>query len=144
MDCIVNGVAKSQTRLSNFHFKIIILLNFHSILRFLKLCIRFEPCLEKSQVSESFHEYSLRVDIKEKYFLCIAVTLPITIKKEMATHSSTLAWKISWMEESGRLQSMGLQSWKQPRPGLDTELSDPTAHRGKYYAAVTQRKFCPL
>ena len=25
----------------------------------------------------------------------------------MATHSSTLAWKIPWMEESGRLQSMG-------------------------------------
>ena len=29
--------------------------------------------------------------------------------KEMAIHSSTLAWKISWMEEPGRLQSMGLQ-----------------------------------
>ena len=27
----------------------------------------------------------------------------------MAPHSSTLAWKIPWMEESGRLQSMGLQ-----------------------------------
>ena len=26
----------------------------------------------------------------------------------MAAHSSTLAWKISWMEEPGRLQSMGL------------------------------------
>ena len=26
----------------------------------------------------------------------------------MATHSSTLAWKIPWMEEHGRLQSMGL------------------------------------
>jgi len=25
----------------------------------------------------------------------------------MATHSSTLAWKIQWMEEPGRLQSMG-------------------------------------
>ena len=31
------------------------------------------------------------------------------LEKEMATHSSTLAWKISWMEEPGRLQSMGLQ-----------------------------------
>ena len=30
------------------------------------------------------------------------------LKKEMATHSSTLAWKIPWMEEPGRLQSMGL------------------------------------
>ena len=28
-------------------------------------------------------------------------------RREMATHSSTLAWKIPWMEESGRVQSMG-------------------------------------
>ena len=32
------------------------------------------------------------------------------LEKEMATHSSTLAWKIPWMEEPGTLQSMGLQS----------------------------------
>ena len=31
------------------------------------------------------------------------------LEKEMATHSSTLAWKIPWKEEPGRLQSMGLQ-----------------------------------
>ena len=31
------------------------------------------------------------------------------LEKEMATHFSTLAWKIPWMEEPGRLQSMGLQ-----------------------------------
>ena len=33
------------------------------------------------------------------------------LEKEMATHSSTLAWKISWMEEPGRLHGvcMGLQ-----------------------------------
>ena len=30
-------------------------------------------------------------------------------EKAMATHSSTLAWKIPWMEEPGRLQSMGSQ-----------------------------------
>ena len=29
------------------------------------------------------------------------------LEKEMAPHSSTLAWKILWMEEPGRLQSMG-------------------------------------
>ena len=29
------------------------------------------------------------------------------LEKEMATHSSTLAWKIPWMEEPRRLQSMG-------------------------------------
>ena len=31
------------------------------------------------------------------------------LEKEMATHSSTLAWKIPWSEEPGRLQSMGSQ-----------------------------------
>ena len=31
------------------------------------------------------------------------------LEKEMETHSSTLAWKISWTEEPGRLQSMGSQ-----------------------------------
>ena len=29
--------------------------------------------------------------------------------KDMATHSSSLAWRIPWTEESGRLQSMELQ-----------------------------------
>ena len=29
------------------------------------------------------------------------------LEQEMATHSSTLAWKILWMEEPGKLQSMG-------------------------------------
>ena len=36
----------------------------------------------------------------------------------MAPHSSTLAWKIPWMEEPGRLQSMGLR-----RVGHDRETS---------------------
>ena len=31
------------------------------------------------------------------------------LEKGMATHSSTLAWKIPWTEEPGRLQSMGSQ-----------------------------------
>ena len=31
------------------------------------------------------------------------------LEKEMATHSSTLAWKIPWTEEPCRLQSMGWQ-----------------------------------
>ena len=31
------------------------------------------------------------------------------LEKEMATHSSTLAWKIPWMVEPGMLQPMGLQ-----------------------------------
>ena len=39
------------------------------------------------------------------------------LEKDMATHSSTLAWEIPWTEKPGGLQSMGLQkSW--------TRLSD--------------------
>ena len=34
----------------------------------------------------------------------------VALEKEMAIHASTLAWKISWMEEPGWLQSMGSQS----------------------------------
>ena len=40
------------------------------------------------------------------------------LEKEMATHSSILAWRIPWTEESGRLQSMGSRS--------QTRLSDFT------------------
>ena len=39
----------------------------------------------------------------------------------MATHSSTLAWKIRWTEEPGRLQSIGLQE-------LDTTEMTEHAH----------------
>ena len=33
--------------------------------------------------------------------------LDTIMEKAVATHSSTLAWKLPWMEEPGRLQSMG-------------------------------------
>ena len=42
-----------------------------------------------------------------------------SLEKEIATHSSTLAWKFPWMEEPDRLQSMGSQS--------RTRLSDFTS-----------------
>ena len=35
------------------------------------------------------------------------------MEKEMTTHSSTLAWEITWTEEPGELQSMGSQSQTQ-------------------------------
>ena len=35
------------------------------------------------------------------------------LEKEMATHSSSLAWKIPWMEEPDKLQSMGSQRARQ-------------------------------
>ena len=38
---------------------------------------------------------------------CACYTVGPYLEKAMAPHSSTLAWKIPWMEEPGRLQSMG-------------------------------------
>ena len=38
---------------------------------------------------------------------CFTITSSLELEKAMAPHSSTLAWKIPWMEEPGRLQSMG-------------------------------------
>ena len=42
------------------------------------------------------------------------------MEKEMATHSSTLAWKIPWMGDPGRLQSMG---WQRVGHNWGTSLS---------------------
>ena len=39
----------------------------------------------------------------------IGASLVAQLEKEKATHSSILAWKISWTEEPGGLQSMGSQ-----------------------------------
>ena len=55
------------------------------------------------------------------------------LEKEMASHSSTLAWKIPWTEEPGELQSMGSQ-----RVGHDwvTSLSHCTP-------GIEHRQICP-
>ena len=50
----------------------------------------------------------------------------------MATHFGILAWKIPWMEEPGRLQSMGLQT---VRHNLATSLS--------FYSFFWRRKWQP-
>ena len=47
------------------------------------------------------HEFSFELDKLEIYIRYL--------EKEMATHSSILAWKNPWMEEPGRLQFMGSQ-----------------------------------
>ena len=73
-DCIVHGVAKSQTRLSDFHICFLLISNAFSI-----------SCI------------------------CALLGGEDLLEKEMATHSSILAQKIPWMEEPGRLQSMGSQ-----------------------------------
>ena len=42
-------------------------------------------------------------------FYLFSYSKPFDSEKAMAPHSSILAWKIPWIEEPGRLQSMGLQ-----------------------------------
>ena len=48
-----------------------------------------------------------------------------TLEEEMATHSSTLAWRVPWTEEPGGLQSMSLQragcDWAQTQKGGNQE-----------------------
>ena len=64
-----------------------------------------------------------------KYCLCCfgAAMVELNLaEKAMAPHSSTLAWKIPWMEEPGRLQSMG--SW---RNGHDWATSLSRSRIGK-------------
>ena len=51
-------------------------------------------------------------DIKTRVW-CLGQEDPL--EKEMATHSSILAWRIPWTEEPGRLQSMGQQSQRLKR-----------------------------
>ena len=60
--------------------------------------------------------------------LSILYILVCILAKAMAPHSSTLAWKIPWMEEPGRLQSMG--SWR-VRHDWATSLSLFTFMRGE-------------
>ena len=45
--------------------------------------------------------------VQETWVLSLGWEDPL--EKEMATHSSILAWKIPWMEERGRLQATGSQ-----------------------------------
>ena len=57
------------------------------------------------------------------------------LEKEMATHSSALAWKIPWTEEPGRLQSMGSQrvghNW-----ASNTQEFDEESRRGIIFSIL--------
>ena len=60
-----------------------------------------------------YHIYTYRASVKnspamqETWIQCLGQEDPL--EKEMATHSSTLAWEIPWTEELGGPQSMELQ-----------------------------------
>ena len=67
------------------------------------------PNLENSAVATGLEKVSFHSNAKECSNYCtIALNSHASTEKAMASHSSTLAWKIPWTEEPGRLQSMGL------------------------------------
>ena len=78
------------------------------LLRFLLLCSVL--CLPKGFPGSSGVRISLPMEetqeMQEKWVQCLGQE--DTLEKEMATHSSILAWRIQWTEEPGGLQSMGL------------------------------------
>ena len=51
--------------------------------------------------------YTKMIRIGQKEYREFAWEYSASSEKEMAMHSSALAWKIPWIEEPGRLQSMG-------------------------------------
>ena len=59
-------------------------------------------------MNEFAWEYKHFPTIQETWVQSLGQEDPL--EKEMATHSSTLAWKIPWTEEPGRPQSMGSES----------------------------------
>ena len=65
-----------------------------------------EP-LGKPQNSDVLKPVCVNLDRPWRKLCFILSDLEMLSEKTMATHSSTLAWKIPWMEEPGRLQSMG-------------------------------------
>ena len=79
-----------------------------------KLCLNFLPYKMEIMVVPTY-EISLvaqmvkRLSTMRETPWVRALGWEDPLEKEMATHSSTIAWKITWTEEPGRLQSMGLQ-----------------------------------
>ena len=62
--------------------------------------------LLKARPSTSFH---VSRETVTPLVFHISKFVPLEMEKEMETHSTTLAWKILWTEESGKLQSVGSQ-----------------------------------
>ena len=77
MDCIAHGVIKSRIRLGLIRIRALLIAP----------SVKNLPAMQETQVQFLGQEDPL--------------------EKEMATHSSILAFRISWTEEPGRLQSMG-------------------------------------
>ena len=69
----------------------------------------FIPIPEKGSAKEYSNYCTIALISHASKVMLKIVQARLQLEKAMATHSSTLAWKIPWMEEPGRLQSMGLR-----------------------------------
>ena len=64
----------------------------------LRLHVAFPLCLPVPGIPSSSYKDTSQAELE---------LTSMTLEKAVAPHSSILAWKISWVEEPGRLQSMG-------------------------------------
>ena len=70
-------------------------------------CHKESDTTERLTLLLSFYRWLKRQRI---YLSAMRETWVWSLEKEMATHSSSLVWEIPWMEDPGRLQSMGSQT----------------------------------
>ena len=68
---------------------------------------RGDDCLKTRNRVFTNQNFDLGLPSTQNYEKRNFYYLSCVVEKVMATHSSTLAWKIPWTEEPGRLQSMG-------------------------------------
>ena len=73
----------------------------------IKTFCSLKELLRQRQSSQIKGKHLQSIILKTGFTSVILNTSKNTLEKAMAPHSSTLAWKIPWMEEPGRLQSMG-------------------------------------
>ena len=111
MQATVRGVAKSRARMSNFtsvHYDRKISGQLRSQRKyscsFMQIFIEHLLCIWEAAVAQ---RVKCLPAMQETWVRSLGREDPL--EKEMATHSSTLACKIPWTEEPGRLQSMRLQ-----------------------------------
>ena len=95
-----------------------------------------------------YHEFNIFTyeNIKNIISLYFWHSILLISEKAMAPHSNTLAWKIPWMEDPGRLQSMGslrvdmterlhFMNWRKWQPTPDSPLENPR-DGGAWWAAI--------
>ena len=66
------------------------------------------------------------------------------LEKEMATHSSILAWRIPWTEEPGGLQSMGSQRAGHDRAAEHTQINTVFVRCNGTYILLVKYSRCGL